>query len=516
MNETLALCGDIPRDEVISYFPNATIVVWSPRIKYLYTKGDVSNRWKVQEAIKRGIPVREWVPPQISNGELWVDKYAPKHAAEIIGNDAGCKEIHNWLKSWKTGPPEGKRAVFITGPPGIGKTTAAHLLAKYCGYNIVEQNASCIRSASSIRELFREAAKSSHIGKARVVIMDEVDGMSSGDRGGIAALADILKTCTFPVICIANERGSPRLRPLNAVCIEVKFTRPHKSSISKALGEIVKKEKLSYTKAQLEDICERNGNDIRQILNFLQIGCGSMKDEALRLDMWNATRRLYDTSLPLSVRNEACWVDPSMIPLMVQEGYAIACGKSRGNDIDRLQRCSTAADLLCAYDILDKRIHSSQAWGLLPSAMSIITGVAATTGGAAPHVVFPSYLGKQSKCGKHRRLYEDIRRRTRSSDVYDSIGVYRARLFGLNDADTICTSLQDMGLTRDIMFDTLPETVFEGDEDSVKMSTKLKTEVSRKWKKLGIDEEIVKKSGGADADAEELDEYVSEDEFEEN
>lgn len=34
----------------------------------------------------------------------------------------------------------------MSGPPGIGKTTAAHLIAKLAGYNIIEMNASDTRS----------------------------------------------------------------------------------------------------------------------------------------------------------------------------------------------------------------------------------------------------------------------------------------------------------------------------------------------------------------------------------
>ena len=39
-----------------------------------------------------------------------------------------------------------------------------------------------------------------------VIIMDEVDGVGAGDRGGIAALNKIIKESKTPIICICNDR----------------------------------------------------------------------------------------------------------------------------------------------------------------------------------------------------------------------------------------------------------------------------------------------------------------------
>jgi len=482
LSGTVALCGNIDSASVIHFFPSVRIVPWASNIVCLITDGIVGeDKWKVQQARTLRIPIRSFqslIPSDL--GQLWVDKYAPTRAQDIIGNDSGCKALYDWLLSWTRGPPS-ERAVLITGPPGIGKTTAAHLLAKHLKYKVIEMNASCVRNAPAIRDTFAEAMGSQHVGKQRVLVMDEVDGMSSGDRGGIAALAQLLKTCTFPVICIANERGTPRLRPLVAVCLEIKFSRPTKTTIAKVLMDgVVKSEKLTVKKAELEDLCERNGNDIRQILNFLQMRCGGVKDELLRVDAWNATGRLFGLG-DIVARTEYCWVDHSMVPLMVAEGYLGAAAKGRGSDADKLGRCVAAADWLGNYDMLDKRIHRTQAWGLLPSAMTAVAAAAGAAGGPAPFQIFPTLLGKMSKRNKHRRLYSEMSRVHRN-DMHDTIGVYRQRLYSLKSADTICTELQALGLDRDAMFETLPATVFTGDEWVI--DTKLKGDVTRKWKKL--------------------------------
>jgi replication factor C subunit 1 len=53
--------------------------------------------------------------------------------------------------------------------------------------------------------------------------MDEVDGVGSGDRGGIAALIQIIKLTKTPIICICNDRMNRKLISLVNYCYDLKF-----------------------------------------------------------------------------------------------------------------------------------------------------------------------------------------------------------------------------------------------------------------------------------------------------
>jgi len=68
-----------------------------------------------------------------------------------------------------------------------------------------------------------------------LIIMDEVDGMSSGDRGGVAAIIAKIKSTKVPIICICNDRSSEKIRSLATHCLDVKFHKPHKGMIVKRL-----------------------------------------------------------------------------------------------------------------------------------------------------------------------------------------------------------------------------------------------------------------------------------------
>lgn len=91
----------------------------------------------------------------------------------------------------------GARAILLSGPPGVGKTTTAKLLSHQLGLETLEFNASDRRNQAAVRQLLHDSVTTASLqfspGKGKVIIMDEVDGMSAGDRGGMQELVIILR-----------------------------------------------------------------------------------------------------------------------------------------------------------------------------------------------------------------------------------------------------------------------------------------------------------------------------------
>lgn len=166
----------------------------------------ITESFRYKQAVAMGIPIVH--QSQKEKKELFVEKYKPKTVHEIIGHKDQIKELAEFLQGF----PKEKRGILITGPPGIGKTTMAHLVSQACGYAVAEYNASDTRTVKALeglnqRRLFKE-----------VVIMDEIDGLS--ERGGIGEIANLIRTSQVPIICIANERP-PKLKPIINVTQEI-------------------------------------------------------------------------------------------------------------------------------------------------------------------------------------------------------------------------------------------------------------------------------------------------------
>ena len=105
----------------------------------------------------------------------------------------------------------------------------------------------------------------------RCIIMDEVDGMGAGDRSGMSELIQMIKKSKTPIICICNDRQSQKLKSLLPYCMDLKYSRPNKNSLANRAMRIAQMEGLSVERNAAEAIAESCGNDVRQVLNLLQM-----------------------------------------------------------------------------------------------------------------------------------------------------------------------------------------------------------------------------------------------------
>ncbi|NNM02674.1 MAG: AAA family ATPase, partial [Nitrosopumilus sp.] len=68
---------------------------------------------------------------------MWSEKYRPQIISDMVGNEEQRAAIMDWFAKWK----KGTKPLLLVGPPGIGKTTIAYLVAKQFGYDMIGLNA---------------------------------------------------------------------------------------------------------------------------------------------------------------------------------------------------------------------------------------------------------------------------------------------------------------------------------------------------------------------------------------
>ena len=149
-------------------------------------------------------------------------------------------------------------------PPGIGKTTMAFLVAKQFGYDMIGLNASDVRSKSRINEILTPVLGNVSVLGTPMIFVDEVDGIHGrGDYGGVAALVDILKEPTVPIILAANNDTSDKMKNIKKVVKTISFKKIPPRLLRVYLENILKLAREKISKGG-EDVLKESEEGFKQ------------------------------------------------------------------------------------------------------------------------------------------------------------------------------------------------------------------------------------------------------------
>ena len=198
---------------------------------------------------------------------MWSEKYRPQNISDMVGNEESRAAIMEWFVKWK----KGTKPLLLVGPPGIGKTTMAFLVAKKFGYDMIGLNASDVRSKSRINEILTPVLGNVSVLGTPMIFVDEVDGIHGrGDYGGVAALVDILKEPTVPIILAANDDTSDKMKNIKKAVKTVSFKKIPPRLLRVYLENVLKKENTKLSPGSLIKVIDKSRGDIRSMINLTQ------------------------------------------------------------------------------------------------------------------------------------------------------------------------------------------------------------------------------------------------------
>lgn len=338
---------------------------------------------------------------------LWFEKYRPRTLDDIVISDSKRDTLVNWFTKFQIGETA-ECALLFTGPPGLGKTSLAHILLDTFGYKAKEYNASDIRSKALIKEnlygLINIADVTTVTGKSTRpvgIIMDEVDGMFKGDRGGIEELLSYISIPSnrklkvkshnrqVPIICICNIGSVKKevLKNLNKECFEVTFSLPDKKSLGKVVDRISAGEGLTVTEEAKNAMIEYSQGDYRRlitIMEFLYVTNNSVdgiseigiehveacydvfsrKEQDLHIT--DSIKRLINNKLDGHTVHMIYDGDKSKTPMVVHQNYLQAISLQKTPVTSKINNAIDCMDSLIVSDIIEKTMYNTQCWYLQP------------------------------------------------------------------------------------------------------------------------------------------------------
>ena len=280
-----------------------------------------------------------------------------------------------------------KKGIYVYGDPGSGKTTFVTNILKEMDYDIIKYDAGDIRNKSIIDNITKHNMSDKNImslfnNKIRriAIIMDEIDGMNNGDKGGINTLIKLIRpkktkkqkleeVSMNPIICIGNYHIDKKIKELMKVCNVIELKTPNINQISGIIKTLIptvedniKTKIINYVQGDIRKL-----NNIYNIyINKNDIFESDIIDDIFQLKSYNddtkkITNKLinnnYNIDEHLTIMNET---DRTIVGLLWHENIIDVLGKS--DKSISIPFYIKQLDNMCFSDYIDRITFQKQIW----------------------------------------------------------------------------------------------------------------------------------------------------------
>jgi DNA polymerase III delta prime subunit len=280
-----------------------------------------------------------------------------------------------------------KKGIYIYGSPGVGKTKFVENILKDLNYDIIKYDAGDIRNKNVIDNITKHNMSDINVlsllqkkKKQMAIIMDEIDGMNNGDKGGINALIKVIRpkktkkqkledSSVNPIICIGNYHCDKKIKELMKVCYSYEIKCPTNKNISTLLDIItpcldsqLKLDMINYIKGDLRKLVSiyniyKNQNSLMRneiIKNIFQPKTNNDDSKKITKNLINNKYNLLDHNY---LMNET---DRTIVGLLWHENIIDVIQKYPKKESFEFYK--QFLENLCFADYIDRVTFQKQIW----------------------------------------------------------------------------------------------------------------------------------------------------------
>ena len=294
-----------------------------------------------------------------NNHESFAEKFRVKTYKDLVGQEKAVEEIKRFLIEFPK-----KKGLILHGPAGTGKTSLAWIAAKENNLDVLELNSSDLRNKTKLESTLKPASQQmSLFKKGKIIIMDEVDGVTGTDIGGIPELIRVLEETKHPIVMSCNDVWQSKLAPVRSQCRMIEMKALSLPLIQKILQQVAQKENLTKTSDFFQKLAIKSQGDLRAGLNDLQAHANAIDVQIdttelrdIEENIFNILRKLFKErqnflnlfdSSKLSLDEILLWIEEN-IPREYKNESLVKAYHALGN-----------------ADIYRGRIYKNQSWRFL-------------------------------------------------------------------------------------------------------------------------------------------------------
>lgn len=312
---------------------------------------------------------------------------------KLLNREKIIQQIKDKLKSFDENSKNMSlnRGIYIYGSPGSGKTYLIKEICKELDYDVISYNAGEIRNKNVINEITKYNMSNVNVvtmfqkkKKKIVILMDEIDGMNNGDKGGINALIKIIRPkktkkqkqeeySSNIIICIGNYHMDKKIKELMKVCTTFELPKPENSEVLNVVQDLMPNISENY----YNSITSFIQNDLRKInvlynmyvkddTIFMKNTLDQEVKELLNIKSYNedikiTLKKLLNTNYSIDKHNEIMnETDRTIIALLWHENVIDILSKR--NNVDSIKIYNKLTDNMCFADYIDRITFQKQIW----------------------------------------------------------------------------------------------------------------------------------------------------------